>query len=168
MPLHSHNNKYHFTCLADLAKVGIYYLTGEADGLSMRLLFDFTEYGRRLICKTFGLLSDTKFSESWNRGHDDDQHVGSIFLAHDQCWPIMVIACFEYPHEKLYGVVRIRSEHQDDMIFAVTNDEIVNNPEYINELREVHKHVRVYSLPGERGQPVSGLSSVHAATGRAM
>lgn len=163
-----HDNKYHFTCLADLAKVGIYYLTGEACGISMRLLFDFTEHGRQLICKSFGLPMSTEFADAWNRGHDADPHVGSIFLTHDQCWPIMVTACFEYPHGLLHCVIRIRSTHQDDVILAVTNDEMARNPTYISELREVHEHVRVYSLPDPRGQPVSGLSSVHGMSGRSM
>lgn len=66
-------------CLNDLRPYGIEVLTGEACGLMMRVLGDFTERGRRIIQEALGC---PKFigAEPWNRGSDQAPHVGSIML----------------------------------------------------------------------------------------
>lgn len=179
MPNETRDTKYYFNGIRDLSKVGIHALTGEADGLSMRMLFDVTDEGRKIICKSLGLPLDTKFADNWNRGHIDDPHVGSIFLTYDQCWPIMVVACFE--RANLACVVRIRQQNHDDIVFAVSETDQERDPDFVETLRKHHAEInslfRVFSLPGRdhngkkiggEHQPVRGLSSVHAATGRSM
>ena len=59
---------------------GIIPLTGESCGLGYRILFDVTEQGRAVIGRWLG-IPDIKLAESWNRGSDDDPHVGSILLS---------------------------------------------------------------------------------------
>ncbi len=62
----------------DLKEYGIRYLTGEACGMSMRLLCDVTSRGRGLI---EGFLSAKLVDGSnWNGGSADDPHVASVML----------------------------------------------------------------------------------------
>ena len=66
----------------DLSHYGIVPLTGEACGLMYRILFDVTARGKKILEKAFD-VSELGLRESWNRGHDDDPHVGSIMLARE-------------------------------------------------------------------------------------
>lgn len=64
----------------DLEDFGIDMLTGEACGLSMRLLCDVTERGKVLIERFFGGTITVKPGSNWNGGNKADPHVGSILL----------------------------------------------------------------------------------------
>lgn len=78
----------------DLLPYGIDCLTGEACGLSYRLLCDLTEKGRKILAKAFG-IPNLQLAEAWNRGGKDDPHVGSIMLAPELLTPIAVFALLE-------------------------------------------------------------------------
>jgi hypothetical protein len=67
-------------CWDDLSRYGIMPLTGEACGLSYRMLCDITAGGKMILEKALG-LPELRLAESWNRGNADDPHVGSIMLA---------------------------------------------------------------------------------------
>lgn len=64
----------------DLEDFGIDALTGEACGYAMRLLCDVTESGKALIESFFGGRIELTPGGNWNRGSDDDPHVGSVLL----------------------------------------------------------------------------------------
>jgi hypothetical protein len=78
----------------DLACYGVDALTGEACGLSYRILCDVTEQGKRILAKALG-VSDMVLPENWNRGSEDAPHVGSIMLAPEMLIPIGVFALLE-------------------------------------------------------------------------
>ncbi len=67
-------------CWDDLRGFGIECLTGEACGLSMRLLCDVTAEGARLIERFFGDTITIKPGSNWNGGPASDPHVGSVML----------------------------------------------------------------------------------------
>ena len=69
-------------CWDDLSQYGLIPLTGEACGLMYRILFDVTESGKRILEKALA-ISELGLNENWNRGSDDDPHVGSIMMAHE-------------------------------------------------------------------------------------
>lgn len=157
------DNKYFFNGIRDLSKVGMICLTGEACAIGMRLLFDVTEEGRKIVCKTLGLPLDTKLAESWNNGSVDNPHVGSIFLTFDMWQAFAITACFQ--RGNVHCVFKTR-----DMVFVVTKTEYAERggEEWIQKLRECHESSRVYSLPNVGGQPHNGMSSVHAMSGRSQ
>jgi hypothetical protein len=70
-------------CWDDLRPFGIDALTGEACGLSMRLLCDVTAAGRDLIERFFGGTITIAPGSNWNGGSKDDPHVGSVLLPRD-------------------------------------------------------------------------------------
>lgn len=82
------------SCWNDLELFGIIPLTGEACGLSYRILFDLTEKGRAILAMCFG-VPELKVAEPWNRGADNDPHVGSIMLSGEMLIPIAVFALLE-------------------------------------------------------------------------
>lgn len=87
----------------DLEPYGIVLLTGEACGLSYRLLCDLTERGRKTVEKCLGLAS-LGSAEAWNRGSTDDPHVGSIMLVREMLQPLAVFALLEGGCREVYLV----------------------------------------------------------------
>src|SRR5947208_3214060 len=77
------------TGFQDLTVFGIDPLTGEACGLSYRILCDVTEGGRNVLAKAFGIPS-IALPEAWNRGSAADPHVGSVMLAPELLVPLAV------------------------------------------------------------------------------
>ncbi|MEJ7637390.1 MAG: hypothetical protein WKF75_05195 [Singulisphaera sp.] len=73
----------------DLQPYGIVPLTGEACGLMYRILFDVTAKGKKVVERCFGIPTMT-FAEPWNRGTEDDPHVGSIMLTQEMLIPLAV------------------------------------------------------------------------------
>ena len=67
-------------CFDDLREYGIVPLTGEACGLSCRILCDLTAAGKRIVEKALGVQIS---AEAWNHGSDDDPHVASVMLTQD-------------------------------------------------------------------------------------
>lgn len=81
-------------CWNDLAKYGVDALTGEACGLSYRLLCDVTARGKKILEKAFG-LSQLGLHENWNRGSAEDPHIGSLMLAPEVLTVLGVFALLE-------------------------------------------------------------------------
>ena len=63
------------TCWDDLRPYGIDVLTGEACGLSYRILCDVTESGKQTIQKALG-ITNLGLPDNWNRGDPADPHIG--------------------------------------------------------------------------------------------
>jgi hypothetical protein len=81
-------------CWDDLSNYGIIPLTGEACGLSYRLLCDVTIRGKKTLEKALG-LADLGLQENWNQGSAENQHIGSIMLAPELLSFIGVFALLE-------------------------------------------------------------------------
>jgi hypothetical protein len=82
------------TSIAGLGAYGIEPLTGEACGLSYRILCDITEASRKILAKAFG-IPGFSLAEPWNRGTADNPHVGSIMLAPEQFTFLGIFALLE-------------------------------------------------------------------------
>lgn len=63
----------------DLRQFGIDVLTGEACGLSYRLLCDVTKEGKQTLEKALGVIA-LELADNWNNGSATDPHVGSVML----------------------------------------------------------------------------------------
>ena len=61
---------------------GLVPLTGEACGLSYRILCDVTARGKKTLEKALS-IAQLGLHENWNHGNADDPHVGSLMLAPD-------------------------------------------------------------------------------------
>ena len=81
-------------CWDDLSKHGIIPLTGEACGLSYRILCDVTATGKKTLEKALSVAQLT-LHENWNHGTADDPHVGSVMLPPDLLSFIGVFALLE-------------------------------------------------------------------------
>lgn len=70
-----------YTCPRDLEQFGFRCLTGEACGLGIRLLYDVSEDGKRILARTLG-LDETALTlpPAWNGGDFD---AGSVMLTND-------------------------------------------------------------------------------------
>jgi hypothetical protein len=78
----------------DLRAFGIEVLTGEACGLSYRILCDVTARGKAILERALG-VKELRLPESWNRGPEGDPHVGSILLAPDLLPMLAIFALLE-------------------------------------------------------------------------
>jgi hypothetical protein len=94
----------------DLERYGIIPLTGEACGLMYRILFDVTASGKKVLEKCFG-TPNLNLPESWNRGSENDPHVGCIMLSHEMLQPLAVFALLEsgcnevfLVNDSIYGI----------------------------------------------------------------
>ena len=119
-------------CWNDLEKHGIVPLTGEACGLQWRLLCDVTEHGRRILQKCFG-LSEMILADAWNRGAQDDPHVGSILLVPVMLAPLGVFALLEsgctevwlYANNTLLGIEASDTAEQIELSRKLCPDAIL-------------------------------------------
>ena len=110
-------------CWNDLRDYGIDLLTGEACGLSYRLLCDVTARGKRTLEKALS-IPNLGLAENWNCGSDDEEHVGSIMLPPDALSFLAVFAllesgCSEVLVTKSSGVVGIEPDDAPDRVQAV-------------------------------------------------
>ena len=113
------------TCFNDLVTYGIDPLTGEACGLSYRLLCDLTENGRAILAKALGLPKLT-LPEAWNRGTPTDPHVGSVMLPFEMLVPLAIFALLESGCPAVWivrdgGVIGIEPSDSPEIIEANRN-----------------------------------------------
>src|SRR6266446_1442478 len=95
----------------DLKAYGIDPLTGEACGLGYRILCDLTAKGKKILEKCLATPALTLF-ESWNRGTEQEPHVGCVMLALEFFIPLAVFALLEsgctevwlYKNQTLLGI----------------------------------------------------------------
>lgn len=139
-------------CWDDLRPFGFEPLTGEACGLMWRILFDVTERGRKIIGKCFGVPNIT-LAEPWNRGTDDEPHVGSIMLTPESLVPLAVFALLEDGCPEVYYVIG----------GGVVGVERGDPPGTAGEVHQVYgaKHVRRFIYGGTAGD-----RNVHVMSGR--
>ena len=109
-------------CFNDLVAYGIDPLTGEACGLSYRILCDVTENGRKILAKTFGIPILT-LPEPWNRGMPGHPHVGSVMLPLELLVPLGLFALLESGCTEVWlvrdgGVIGIEVGDDAEMIDA--------------------------------------------------
>jgi hypothetical protein len=81
-------------CWDDLRPYGVVVLTGEACGLSYRILCDVTAAGKKVIEKALD-VAGLDLRENWNTGPEEDPHVGSIMLAPELMVPVGAFALLE-------------------------------------------------------------------------
>lgn len=107
-------------CWDDLSRYGIVPLTGEACGLSYRILCDVTASGKRIIEKALG-IAQLDLRDNWNHGSAEDPHIGSIMLAPEFLPFLGVFALLEHGSREAYltkgnGVVGIESTDSADQL----------------------------------------------------
>lgn len=94
--------------LIDLRDFGFDLLTGEACQLSYRLLLDVTEEGARIFRLAYGLPSNCRLADAWNRGTDEEPSVGSVMLPRD-AWKMLGLFCLQYGRESPQGAIWLNS-----------------------------------------------------------
>ena len=122
----------------ELHEFGIELLTGEACGLMYRILFDVTENGANIIRKCFDI--DIKFSEPWNRGSDEDRHVGSIMLSNEMLTPLAIFALLESGFNECWLCES-----------GVVGFEATDNPQSVDAWKKRYKCTRRFSYGGTAG-----------------
>ena len=110
-------------CWDDLRPFGIDLLTGEACGLSYRLLCDVTQKGKQTIQKALG-VADLGLPDNWNRGDPHDPHVGSIMLVPELFIPLAIFALLEHGCREVWrtksgGLIGIESTDAPERVEAV-------------------------------------------------
>jgi len=140
----------------DLRPFGIDLLTGEACGLSYRLLCDVTQKGKQTIQKALG-VANLELPDNWNRGDPQDPHVGSIMLVPELFIPLAIFAlldhgCPEVWRTKTGGLVGIESADDLERIAAVKR-----------LYTDADNFVRRYAYAGTAGD-----RNRHEMTGRVM
>jgi hypothetical protein len=140
----------------ELRPFGIDALTGEACGLSYRLLCDVTQRGKRTIEKALGVKA-LDLPENWNRGGDEEPHVGSVMLAPELLAPLAIFALLEA------GCVEVWRTSSGSLIGIEPTDA----PERIEAWKQFHAQsdnfVRRYTYGGTAGD-----RNRHQMTGRVL
>lgn len=140
------------TCWDHLAPFGIVPLTGEACGLSYRLLCDVTASGKRILEKALGVV-ELRLQENWNSGSAENPHVGSIMLAPDLLLFVGVFALLEHGCPEVWVLEGRR-------LVALEADE---SPDRVAAFQQLYadKLGRRFSYGG-----TAGHRNVHLMTGR--
>ncbi len=104
------------SCWNDLTIFGIKPLTGEACGLSYRLLCDVTDAGKRIIEKCFDV--GLKLAEPWNSGA-----IGAIMLSPEMLVPLGIFALLESGCKEVYAkgtdLIGIEPDDSQDQVAAM-------------------------------------------------
>lgn len=131
-------------CWDDLRPFGVDLLTGEACGLSYRLLCDVTEKGRQTVAKALG-LKQLPLPDNWNRGDPGDPHVGAIMLAPEMLVPLGIFALLEH------GCSEVWQTRAGDLLGIEPSDE----PERVASVKRFHTSsdnlVRRFAYAGTAG-----------------
>lgn len=143
-------------CWDDLRPFGIEMLTGEACGLSYRVLCDVTQKGKQTIEKTLG-VANLGLADNWNRGALDDPHVGSIMLVPELFIPLAIFALLEHGCREVW---RTKSE-------GLVGIEQADDPERVEAIKRMYadtdNFARRYAYAGTTGD-----RNRHEMTGRVM
>ena len=144
------------TCWDDLRPYGIFALTGEACGLSYRLLCDVTERGKQIIEKALG-IANLGLPENWNRGDAADPHIGCVMAAPELLVPLGVFALLEN------GCREVWRTKSDGLLGIEPNDD----PQRVEGVKRFHadhdSFVRRYAYAGTAGD-----RNRHEMTGRVV
>ena len=123
-------------------------LTGEACGLSYRILCDVTAAGKRIIEKALD-VAQLGLRENWNTGKAEDRHVGSIMLAPEilsvlEVFTLLEHGCREVWRTKGNGVVGIEAADVPDRLEAFKRfhaDDLVRRFAYAGTAGDRNQHV---------------------------
>lgn len=131
----------------DLREYGIESLTGEADALSMRILCDVTDQGRRALCEFFGLPDDTAFQPNWN-----SRGIGSVLLPYGI---LEELAAFLL----LRAGADVAAVAKCGRVYGLHNEDMEKTPEWqsLIEPRRIYNPMNV---------PRRGFSAIHQMSGR--
>ena len=140
------------SCFEDLSPHGVIPLTGEACGLSYRILCDVTAKGKELLEKVLG-VQELGMSENWNRGSETEPHIGSVMLIPELLTALGVFALLEQGCKEVW-TVRGR---------GVFGFEPNDDPQMIHAFKTVHdkelgRRFGYFGTAGDR--------NVHVFTGR--
>ena len=135
-------------CWNDLEKYGIEALTGEACGLSYRLLCDVTSRGKKTLEKALG-VAQLGLHESWNHGTADDPSVGSIMLAPESLTLLGVFSlledgCREVWLTKSHSLIGIEATDSPDDVEAfkrIHQDDLTRRFAYAGTVGDRNQHV---------------------------
>ena len=148
-------------CLINLEPYGIIPLTGEACGLSYRVLCDLTKRGKGLVEKALGV---TITSENWNRGSESNPHIASIMLPHCMVTPIAVFALLESDCEEV-DIVK-KEGNSNPTVFGYDESDLkdqwiidMRNPENL----QIHGYKFIRTL---RYAGTAGDRNIHVMSGR--
>lgn len=127
----------------DLRPYGIDLLTGESCSLMLRILFDLTAQGQRIVENCLGCKIT---AEPWNSGTKTNPHTASILLTQEMLQPLAIFALLESCPEVwlLKSNCLVGIEPQDD----------------IEALRRVYAPIRSYRLSS------TGSRNQHQMSGR--
>lgn len=135
-------------CWEDLSRFGIVPLTGEACGLSYRILCDVTAAGKKVIEKALD-VAQLGLRENWNHGSSDDPHVGSVMLAPDllpflSVFALLESGCREVWLTKTRQVVGIETSDEPDRADSLKRycgDELARRFAYAGTAGDRNQHV---------------------------
>ena len=134
----------HYQSWRDLEKLGINYLTGESCGLSMRLLCDVNEIGRKTI-ETF-LRCKLIDGSNWNTRVNGEPAVASVMLTRSV---FKDLAAFAYL-EQTGKPVRLT----DNEVMGLTGNE---DEDYIRQVEQVYDGRWI----GMTNHPGTGIDNAH-------
>jgi hypothetical protein len=134
-------------CWEDLSRFGIVPLTGEACGLSYRILCDVTAAGKKVIEKALD-VAQLGLRKNWNHGNTDDPHVGSVMLAPDLLpflgvFALLESGCREVWLTKTRQVVGIEADDEPDQADALKRhcgDELARRFAYAGTAGDRNQH----------------------------
>ena len=133
----------------DLGPFGVEALTGEACGLSYRVLCDVTGNGKRIIEKALG-IPNLSLPENWNRGDPADPHIGCVMAAPELLVPLGVFAllengCCEVWRTKSGSLLGLESAEDFERVEALqrhhaANDDFVQRYAYVGTAGDRNRH----------------------------
>jgi len=137
------------TCWDELRRYGVDMLTGEACGLSYRLLSDVTEKGKHIIQIALG-IANLDLHDSWNHGDPKEPHVGSLMVVPELLVPLGVFAllengCREVFRTKSDGLLGIEPADDPQRVEAIKrfhagNDNLVRRYAYAGTAGDRNRH----------------------------
>ena len=141
-----------------LREAGIIILTGEACGVSMRVLCDVTENGKALLCEFWG-VGEVRFADNWN---SSQEATGSVMLTRQNLTELL---CFHVLRKQ--DVVMLNEDSGDitgfsQMEFQEWRERFVNM-ESEDIFSTVFPRVRIWM---RSGTAACGLRNRHEMTGR--
>jgi hypothetical protein len=135
-------------CWDDLSRYGIVPLTGEACGLSYRILCDVTAAGKKIIEKALD-VAQLGLRENWNHGNTDDPHIGCVMLAPDLLPFLGVFALLESGCREVWltksrqvlGIEADDTPDRTDALHRYCGDELARRFAYAGTAGDRNQHV---------------------------
>ncbi len=149
-----------------LGAYGFEYLTGESCAISLRILYDMSSRGIRLVENAFSIKIDRSSTpKNWNSQVGGMPAVASIKLSPAQARDLLIFALASTYRFVVYVVAKPDKWSQDYLYCTDDRDDMVEVVDIVRK-SNLHDLRRVYS--SFDGQPSVGLDNVHAFTGRTV